>query len=142
MGFLIDTNVLSEFRKKGRANPGVTKWISSVNDEDIYISVLTIGEIRNGVERLRKRDPYASHQINLWLLRMERELSDRILPITREIADRWGHLGVPDPLPVVDALLAATALEHNLILVTRNESDVKRTHVRLINPFTEPDNVS
>lgn len=137
MGFLIDTNVLSELRKKERANPGVRQWYASVQGESLYLSTLTLGEIRNGIERLRRRDPEASAHLEVWLLKVETDMADRILPVTSAIADRWGRLGVPDPLPVVDALMAATALVHELILVTRNVADVERTGVRLINPFTD-----
>lgn len=136
MGFLIDTNVLSELRKKERANPGVAQWFTHVDGEDLYLSVLVIGEIRNGIERLRRRDLVAADRLETWLLAVQTKLTGRILPVTSSIADRWGRLAVPDPLPVVDALLAATALEHDLILVTRNERDVKRTGVRILNPFT------
>lgn len=137
MGFLIDTNVLSELRKKERVNPGVRQWYASVQGESLYLSTLTLGEIRNGIERLRRRDPEASAHLEAWLLKVETDMADRILPVTSAIADRWGRLGVPDPLPVVDALMAATALVHDLILVTRNVADVERTGVRLINPFTD-----
>ena len=137
MGFLIDTNVLSELRKKERANPGVSRWYAGVAGESLYLSALTIGEVRNGIERLRRRDPAASASLEAWLSKVEADMAGRILPVTTAIADRWGRLGVPDPLPVVDSLLAATALEHDLILVTRNVIDVKRTGVRLINPFMD-----
>lgn len=137
MGFLIDTNVLSELRKKERANPGVIRWYAGVAGESLYLSALTIGEIRNGIERLRRRDPAASVSLETWLLKVETDMADRILPVTTAIADRWGRLGVPDPLPVVDSLLAATALEHDLVLVTRNVADVERTGVRLVNPFMD-----
>lgn len=137
MRFLIDTNVLSELRKKGRANPGVSRWYAEVAGESLYLSALTIGEIRNGIERLRRRDPIASASLEAWLSNIQTDMVGRILPVTVAVADRWGRLGVPDPLPVVDSLLAATALEHDLILVTRNAADVERTGVRLINPFTD-----
>jgi len=137
MGFLIDTNVLSELRKKERANPGVSRWYAGVAGESLYLSALTIGEVRNGIERLRRRDPVTSASLEAWLSKVEADMAGRILPVTTAIADRWGRLGVPDPLPVVDSLLAATALEHDLILVTRNVIDVKRTGVRLINPFMD-----
>ena len=135
MEFLIDTNVLSELRKQNRANPGLKRWYSGVEGNNLYLSVLTLGEVRNGIERIRRRDPAAGASLETWLMSVATEMSDRILPVTAAIAERWGRLGVPDPLPVVDALLAATALEHGLTLVTRNVEDVKRTGVQILNPF-------
>lgn len=135
MGFLIDTNVLSELRKKERADPGVRQWFANVKGDDLHLSVLVIGEVRNGIERLRRRDPVAAVSLETWLSKVETDMAERILPITSAIADRWGRLSVPDPLPVIDALLAATALTHDLTLVTRNVADVERTGVRLLNPF-------
>ena len=136
MGFLIDTNVLSELRKKERANPGVQHWFAGVAGESLYLSVLIVGEVRNGIERLRRRDPAAADNLERWLTKVQTDMAGKILPVTTNIADRWGRLNAPDPLPVIDSLLAATALEHDLILVTRNVDDVKRTDVKLLNPFT------
>ena len=135
MGFLIDTNVLSELRKQQRANLGVKQWFASVAGDSLYLSVLVVGEVRNGIERLRRRDPIAANNLEAWLLRVETDMAERILPVTGNIADRWGRINSPDPLPAIDSLLAATALEHNLVLVTRNIADVERTGVRCLNPF-------
>ncbi|WP_446811555.1 type II toxin-antitoxin system VapC family toxin [Methylomonas sp. 2BW1-5-20] len=137
MGFLIDTNVLSELRKKDRANTGVKQWFASVDGKSLYLSVLVIGEVRNGIERLRRRDPAAAENLDRWLSKVENDMAGRILPVTTPIADRWGQLNAPDPLPVIDSLLAATALEHDLTLVTRNVDDVQRSGVKLLNPFTD-----
>ena len=92
MGFLIDTNVLSELRKKGRANPGVSRWYAGVAGESLYLSVLTIGEIRNGIERLRRRDPIASASLEAWLSNIQTDMVGRILPVTVAIADRWASV--------------------------------------------------
>ena len=135
MGFLIDTNVLSELRKGQRACPHVTAWYASVAEEDIYLSVLVVGEIRRGIENLRRRDAVSATRLGIWLQQVEAEHGDRILPISRDVAARWGQVSCPDPLPVVDALLAATALVHGHTLVTRNTKDVARTGVALLNPF-------
>lgn len=94
-----------------------------------------LDEIRNGIERIRWRDPLAGANLEAWFLKVEADMAGRILPVTAAISERWGRLGVPDPLPVVDTLLAATALEHGFILVTRNVEDVKRTGVQKLNPF-------
>ncbi|BBL75784.1 hypothetical protein MishRS11D_28820 [Methylomagnum ishizawai] len=97
--------------------------------------MLVIGEIRRGIENLRRRDPIQAGNLDRKLAATEALMAGRILPITQAIAERWGYLNARDPLPVIDSLLAATALEHGLILVTRNVKDVERTGVRLLNPF-------
>lgn len=136
MGFLIDTNILAELRKHERGNPGVYHWYAGVKESEIYISVIVLGEIRRGVELLRRRDQVAAERLDAWLNRLRYALDKRLLPVTELITDCWGRLGVPDPIPVADGLLAATALVHNLTLVTRDTRDVERTGVRLLNPFS------
>ncbi len=134
MSFLLDTNVLSEARKPaGDAN--VRAWLASVRGTDLYLSVLVVGEIRQGIERLRRRDPAQAAVYETWLATLRRDYADRILPVTADIAEAWGRLNVPDPVPVVDGLLAATAQVRDLTLVTRNIADLARTSVRLLNPF-------
>jgi toxin FitB len=132
MGFLIDTNVLSELRKDKKANPGVRQWYAQTNGNELYVSVLTLGEIRQGIEQIRRRDVIAAESLQCWFERLE---TGRILPITQKIADCWGRINVPDKLPVIDGYLAATALVHDLTLVTRNIKDVERSGVKLLNPF-------
>lgn len=135
MSYLLDTNVLSEVRKP-RGNAGMKAWFSSVNGTDLFLSVLVVGEIRQGVEGLKRRDPQQASVYEIWLETLKRDYADRVLPVTTEIAELWGRLNTPDPLPAVDGLLAATAHAHNLTLVTRNLSDVSRTGVALLNPFS------
>jgi len=137
MGFLIDTNVVSEQRKGVRGNPSVRQWFSQTPGMSIYLSVLTIGELRQGVERIRRKDSIAAASLEKWLNTIENQMAGRILPVTQAIAERWGYLNVPDPLPAIDGLLAATALVHDLTLVTRNVRDVERSGVRLLNPFLD-----
>ena len=137
MGFLIDTNVLSELRKKEKANIGVQNWFTNADGNQLYISVLTLGEIRQGIEQLKHKDEKAAHALDIWLKQIESDSVRLILPITQEIADRWGQINVPDKMPVIDGFLAATALVHNLILVTRNIRDVERSGVKVLNPFSE-----
>lgn len=137
MSYLVDTNVISEVRKP-RADRGVTTWFSSVNAMDLYLSVLVVGEIRMGVERLRRRDPAQAGVYEAWLGRLEHDYGDHVLPVTVEVAEEWGRMNVPDPVSTIDGLLAATARVHGLTLVTRNVSDVASTGVRLLNPFTGP----
>lgn len=134
MSYLLDTNVISEARKPN-GNPGVRQWLASVPGGDLYLSVLVLGEVRQGIERLRRRDPAQASVFDSWLARLRRDYTDRILPVTLGIAEEWGRMNVPDPLPVIDGLLAATARVHGLVLVTRNLTDLNRTGVPLLNPF-------
>jgi len=134
VSFLLDTNVLSEARKPaGDAN--VKAWIQSVSGADLHLSVLVVGEIRQGIERLRRRDPLQADVYERWLATLGRDYADRIIPITAAIAEEWGRLNVPHPLPTIDGLLAATAIVMDLTLVTRNTADVASTGVALLNPF-------
>ena len=137
MGYLIDTNIVSELRKGERMDPNVRRWFESVEAHEIYLSVLVIGEIRRGIELLRRRDVTVAERLETWLCAVQDEGGDHILPITSEIADYWGRLGIPDPVSVIDGLLAASALHHNLTLVTRNVRDFARTGVTIINPFEQ-----
>jgi predicted nucleic acid-binding protein len=136
LSYLIDTNVLSELRKGERCDPNVSHWFASVDPEEVFLSVLAVGEIRNGIERIRRRDDRSARVLDTWLRKLLAEHSDRILPIDEAIAQEWGRLSGPDPLPVVDGLMAATARVHRLTLATRNLKDVARTGVPCINPFS------
>lgn len=137
MSFLLDTNVLSETRKR-RRNDGVTEWISSTPPERLHLSCLTVGEIERGITRVRERGDH--HQVALfstWLDDVIETFGNRIVPITVEIAREWGAQSVRQPVPVPDALIAATARVHGLTLVTRNVKDFEHTGVRVLNPFTD-----
>ena len=135
MSYLLDTNVISELRKGERADSNVTAWFADIADEEIFLSVLTIGEIRRGIENVRRRDPDSAAALDRWLAHLSEAHADRILPVDRAIAEEWGRMNVPDPLPVVDGLLAATAQALGLTLVTRNVADVEGTGVELLDPF-------
>lgn len=139
MSFLIDTGVLSELRKGERGSPAVRGWLASVDDDALFLSVLVVGEIRKGAERLRRRDTAAAEVLETWVSQVTDAYAERVLPVTTRIAERWGRMNVPDPLPVIDSLLAATAHVHGLTVATRNVSDYDRTGVPTLNPFdTEP----
>lgn len=138
MGYLIDTNILSELQKGNRCHASVQRWYAATDSDELFLSVLVIGEVRLGIERLRRRDAIQAERLENKLLAVEALMEGRILPITQAIAERWGHLNAPDLLPVINGLLAATALEQDLTLVTRNVRDVERSGVRLLNPFSEP----
>ena len=134
-GFLLDTNVVSELRKRERADANVLRWLDEHAESELWLSVLVVGELRRGVELIARRDKKTASKLRDWLDATVKDYADRILPITVEICERWALLAVPDPVPVVDGLLAATAIEHDLTLVTRNIADVDRTGVTVVNPF-------
>jgi len=134
VSFLLDTNVVSEFRKKS-PDAGASDWLDSVRSSQLYLSVLVVGEIKQGVERLAARDPKQAAVIEDWRQRLVRGYADRIVPVSLEVAETWGRLNATAPLPLVDGLMAATALVHDWTFVTRNHVDVERTGVRLLNPF-------
>ena len=133
--YLLDTNVVSELRKGPRADRGVTAWFAEHRSDQLWLSALVLGELRHGTELLRRRDPVAAEALDRWLRTITEEFAARVLPVSTEIAGRWGRLGVPNPVPVVDGLLASTALIHDLVLVTRNVDDVTPTGVTVENPF-------
>ena len=134
-GYLLDTNVVSELRKGKNADANVQVWFARHVADELWLSALVVGELRRGVELRRRRDQAAGERLAEWLDSITSEFGDRILSVTMDVCERWAQLSVPDPLPIVDGLLAATALERNLVLVTRNVSDVERTGVALVNPF-------
>lgn len=138
MKWLIDTNVLSELRKSGRCDQRVAKWAESVAAESMFTSVLVLGEIRRGIERVRRTDARQAKTLAIWLERVRLAFAGRILDVTEQVAEEWGRLDVPDPRPAIDGLLAATAKVHGLTLVTRNVADFSRAGVAVFNPFKRP----
>jgi hypothetical protein len=136
-GFLIDTNVLSEWRKGPRADRGVTGWFRSSNGDDMHLSVLTAGELQNVIERLRRRDAQSAVALEAWLSKVVDTFEDRILPVDLDVAGVWATLGVPDPVPVMDGLMAATARCHGLTMVTRNVTHFRAAGVDVLDPFSD-----
>lgn len=133
--YLLDTNVLSETRKK-RADPGVLAFLESVDSASLFLSVLTIGELRKGVAAKMRTDPATAKTLAAWVEGLEFGFADRILVIDAATARLWGNWSGDRPRPVVDTLLAATAVEHGLIFVTRNTRDVSGIQVKLHDPWT------
>jgi predicted nucleic acid-binding protein len=127
--------VLSELRKGKRADPNVLAWYQGISADDLFTSVLVFGEIRSGIERIRPNDPAQAKALDRWFNELETSYVDRILPISVAVADRWGRFNAVSPISVIDGLMAATALENDLTLVTRNVHDVMRTGAKLLNPF-------
>jgi toxin FitB len=135
VNYLIDTNIISEIRKGVRCDGHVTAWFASIDDEDIYLSVLVLGEIRKGIERARRTDPAQARAIEKWLSTVKQSYGERILPIDQTIADEWGSMSAIRPAPTIDTLLAATAKVHRMTLATRNVADVAGLGAVMLNPF-------
>jgi toxin FitB len=134
--FLLDTNVISEVRKRDRAHPNVARWVARTAVKDIGTSVAVLAEVRRGIELKRRSDSKQAEALDRWFEHMRTRLADRVLPIDEPVAEAWAMLGIPDPLPLIDGLLAATAKVHGLTLVTRNVADIARTGVSLLDPFS------
>jgi hypothetical protein len=135
VNYLIDTNIISEVRKGDRSDPNVAAWYGSIDDRDIYLSVLVLGEIRKGIERARSRDPGRARALETWLSAVRESFGDRVLAVDQSVADEWGRMSAKRPVSTIDALLAATAKIHRMTLVTRNVADIADLGAELLNPF-------
>jgi predicted nucleic acid-binding protein len=135
MSYLIDTNIISEVRKGDQCDPNVAAWYASVDDADIYLSVLVLGEIRRGIERARPRDPRRARALEGWLSTVRQSFADRVLPVDQAVAEEWGRMSARRSVPTVDALLAATAKVHRMTFATRNLADVAGLGADVLNPF-------
>lgn len=137
MTYLLDTNVLSETRKCQPA-AGVTNWIADTPPEQLHVSVLTLGEIEQGISRIRDRgDRAQAAALERWLRDVELGFADRVLPITLQVASAWGRQQHAQPIPVIDGLIAATARVNGFTVVTRNVKDFERSGVQVFNPFED-----
>jgi len=137
--YLVDTNVISEARKKSKANNGVRAFFKKIMEDksSVFISVVTVGELRRGVELIRYRgDVRQANQLEKWLGGLLVEYQDHILDIKQDIAQLWGQLRAQHPENSLDKQIAATALIYELTVVTRNHKDFVKTGVRVLNPFT------
>jgi predicted nucleic acid-binding protein len=134
--YLLDTSILSETRKRDPA-PGVMAWIKATSADQLHVSVLTLGEITQGIARIRARgDLMQAAILERWMRGVEQGLAERALPVTPRVAADWGRHQPHQPAPVIDALIAATARVNGLTLVTRNVKDFERAGVPVLNPFT------
>lgn len=133
-GFLLNTNVVSETRKR-RPDTRMVEFMHSIRDADLFLSVLAVGELRKGAEIRAHRSPEEGRDLHEWIDRVEVEFSERILRVDIVTARLWGKLSSVRPRTVVDTILAATAIVHKLTLVTRNTRDVVDTGVDVVNPW-------
>lgn len=133
-GYLLDTNVISETRKK-HPDPRVMAFLAAADGTRLFLSVLTLGELRKGALAKRRTDPAAGDRIVAWVDGIEASFADRLLAIDAATAQHWGTLSAARSLPVIDTLIAATAIRHGLTLVTRNRRDVESTGVPLVDPW-------
>jgi predicted nucleic acid-binding protein len=143
--FLIDTNVISEARKGSRANPGVRAFLADASEQEqpLYVAAITIGELRRGVDLIRRRgDGAQADALEHWLAELLEAYGDRVLALDAEAAQLWGRLRVPHPEHALDKQIAAIALLHDLTVVTRNTADFLPTGVALLNPFHSPSEVA
>lgn len=133
--YLFDTNFVSELRKP-KPQSSVIAFHQDVDDAAMYVSVMTLGELRRGAELKFRNDATGGQALGRWVASVEASFGDRIVPVDREVADVWGRLMAQRSRPVVDTLIAATAIVHGMTLVTRNVRDVQDTGVRLVDPWT------
>jgi hypothetical protein len=133
-GYLLDTNVISETRRT-HADSGVMAFLSAADAAGLFLSVLTLGELRKGVAARRRTDPVAADRLGAWVDAIETSFADRVLSIDAATARRWGELSAGRSMPVIDTLIAATAISRGLTLVTRNARDVESTGVPLVDPW-------
>ncbi len=135
--YLLDTNVISEARKGDRANPGVRNFFAKSARTESFLSVVTVGELRRGVERMRHRgDRIQATHLESWLIATLAEFGDYVLDVDADVAQVWGRLCVPNPEVALDKLIAATALVHGLTVVTRNLAHFRVPGLALFNPFS------
>ena len=137
MNLLVDTNVISELRRGRRAAPRVMEWFAEVSPDQVFTSVIVLGEIRRGIELVARRDRAQAAALEDWYASMRRQLGDRVLPIDEPVMATWARISVPDMLPAYDGLIAATALVHDLTVVTRNRADYRRVRVPVVDPWTD-----
>jgi predicted nucleic acid-binding protein len=140
MSYLIDANIISEVRKGDRCAPSVSAWYASIADENLFLSTLVLGQIRKAIELARPRDSNRAAALERWLRQVEAAFGSRVLGIDNAVSDQWGRMSAIRPIPVIDGLLAATAMTNGLTLVTRNDRDIAGLGAMVLNPFRIDEN--
>ena len=134
--YLLDTNIVSELRK-ARPNRNVVSFVESADEPRLYISALTLGELHKGAESKRPSDPAVASLLLNWIAETERRFADRVLPVDTAVAQVWGMLSADGSRPIIDTLIAATAIANGLTLVTRNTADFRGLDLELVNPWND-----
>lgn len=133
--YLVDTNVVAEARRGTR---DAVVWLRSVDPLHVHLSVITLGEVMRGIAMKQRSDPKAASLLAEWLRKLRQDHRDRILPVTDHVAVEWGRIAASRPRGDADGLIAATAIVHDLIVVTRNVADFQDTGASIINPWDAP----
>ena len=137
MNVLVDTNVISELKRGRNAAPRVVAWFAALSPQNVFTSVIVLGEIRRGIELVAIRDKPQAEALEHWYASVREQLGDRVLAVDEPIMTLWARISVPNMLPAYDGLIGATALAHGLTIATRNAEDFRRTGAKVINPWQD-----
>ena len=137
MNVLVDTNVMSELKRGRKAAPRVVAWFAALSPQNVFTSVIVLGEIRRGIELVARRDKPQAETLEQWYAMVRERLGNRVLAVDEPVMAVWARISVPDMLPAYDGLIAATALAHGLIVATRNTQDYRRAGAQVINPWED-----
>lgn len=137
MNVLVDTNVMSELKRGRNAAPRVAAWFAALPPQNVFTSVIVLGEIRHGIEIVARRDKPQAEALEQWYTLVRERLGNRVLAVDEPVMALWARISVPDMLPAYDGLIAATALAHGLIVATRNTEDFRRAGAQVINPWED-----
>jgi toxin FitB len=135
MNVLVDTNVISELKRGAKAAPRVVAWFAATAPQNVFTSVIVLGEIRRGIELVARRDKQQADALERWYALVRERLGNRVLAVDESVMALWARISVPNMLPAFDGLIAATALVHGLTIATRNMQDYRRAGVEVINPW-------
>jgi hypothetical protein len=137
MNILVDTNVISELKRGRKASPHVAAWFMALSPENVFTSVIVLGEIRRGIELIARRDKPQGETLEQWYALVRQWLGRRVLAVDEPSMATWAQISVPNMLPAYDGLIAATAIVHGLAIATRNTQDYRRTGAQVIDPWRD-----